>query len=172
MNRISVALFTQRSHAEPLQQRLLSSGIAAEIREELLIQKLWFVSKQAAGVRLEVPAEQFEKAQQLLRAWDAAGDLLCHAIRCPECKSLLVDYPQYAHHSVLTNMAAGLAAEVGLVEKDYYCERCHYTWPKEPSSPKRQRPHMAPNYFIEGIQPQSTSPSSGKTVSGTPLRPS
>ena len=153
MNRISVALFSQRSHAEPIQQRLIEYGVAAEIHEELLVQKLWFVSRQAAGVTLEVPAGQFEKTQQLLRSWDSAGDFLCHAIRCPECKSLLVDYPQYARHSVLTNMAAGIAAELGLVEKDYYCEQCHYTWPKEPSLPQRQRPHMAPYYFIEDVAP-------------------
>jgi hypothetical protein len=149
MNWISVALFNHYTEAEPIQKRLVRAGIDAAIHEEALLQKLWFVSKAAAGVHLEVPADQFEQAERLMLAWEVAGEL-ANAIRCPECKSLLVDYPQFARHSVLTNMAAGVAAELGLVEKDYYCEQCHYTWPKEHATKKRQ--HMAPYYFIEDVE--------------------
>jgi len=149
MNRIPIALFNHRSEAEPIQQRLVQAGVIAEIQDELLLQKLWFVSKRAAGARLEVAAEHFEKAEKLLLAWDLAEGALNNAIRCPECQSFRVDYPQFARNSVMTNMAAGVAAELGLVEKDYYCQRCHYTWPKELNA--RKRSHMAPYYFIEDI---------------------
>lgn len=152
MNRIPVALFQSRAQAEPVQQRLAQAGVAAEIHEELWLQKLWFVSKQSAGVRLEVAAEHFGRAEALLHSWDTPAGALAEAVRCPECKSLLVDYPQFARHSIITNIGLGLAAEVGLVEKDYYCEHCHYTWPKEDSRPARIRTHLAPYYFIEGIQ--------------------
>lgn len=151
MNKIPIALFVNRSEAEPIQRRLAWAGVNAEIQDELLIQKLWFVSKKAAGARLEVAAEHFERAEKLLLTWDVAEGALKDAIRCPECKSFRVDYPQFARNSVMTNMAAGVAAELGLVEKDYYCETCHYTWPKEPNVRARKRPHMAPYYFIEDI---------------------
>jgi len=152
MKTIPIALFANRTQAEPMQQRLAKAGIAAEIHEELGLQRLWFVSKRSAGARLEVAPHQFEKAEGLLMAWDIAEGALNQAIHCPECKSLRVDYPQFAHNSVCTNLAAGLAAELGLVEKDYYCEKCHYTWPKEKNAAMRQRPHMAPYYFIEDVQ--------------------
>ena len=151
MNRIPIALFATRSEAEPIKQRLARAGINAEIQHELLLQKLWFVSKDAAGARLEVAAEHFEQAEKLLLAWDLADGALKRAIRCPECKSFRVDYPQFARNSVMTNMAAGVAAELGLIEKDYYCQRCHYTWPKEVHAQGRQRRHMAPYYFIEDV---------------------
>jgi predicted Zn-ribbon and HTH transcriptional regulator len=151
MNRIPIALFANRSEAEPIQQRLARAGVDAEIQDELMLQKLWFVSKAAAGARLAVAAEHFEQAEKLLLAWDLADGALKQAIRCPECKSFRVDYPQFARNSVMTNMAAGVAAELGLVEKDYYCQKCHYTWPKEPNARARKRPHMAPYYFIEDI---------------------
>jgi hypothetical protein len=161
MNRIAVALFKTREQAEPIQRRLAQAGFPAKIHEEMWLQKLWYVSKQAAGVWLEVPADQFERVENLLLAWDAAEGALRDAIHCPECKSLLVDFPQFARNSVLTNMAVGLLAEVGLVEKNYYCEHCHYTWPKPRSAPVQNRSHMAPYYFIEDIQaaapPQSRS---------------
>jgi hypothetical protein len=151
MNRIPLALFNNRSEAEPIRQRLEQAGVIAEIQDELMLQKLWFVSKQAAGARLEVAAEHFERAEKLLIVWDTAEGALGYAIRCPECRSFRVDYPQFARNSMLTNMAAGFAAELGLVEKDYYCQRCHYTWPKELGVRARKRPHMAPYYFIEDI---------------------
>ena len=61
-----VALFSNRSKAEPLQRRLVEKGIQAEIHDELRLEKLWFVSKPSAGARLEVPADQFERGYQFL----------------------------------------------------------------------------------------------------------
>lgn len=144
--------------AEPLQQRLVQAGIAAEIHDIHWQQRLWLLPKKIAGTYyLEVPRAQFERAEQLLLAWHASEDALREAIRCPECKSLRVDYPQVAHHSLLTNLAIGLSAEVGLVERDYYCNQCHFTWPKKGTGGGRVRRHMAPHYFIEGIDESTRS---------------
>jgi hypothetical protein len=151
MNRIPLALFNHHSEAEVIRRRLEQAGVTAAIQAELLPQRLWFVSKHAAGARLEVAAEHFERAEKLLLAWDTAEGALGDAVSCPECKSFRVVYPQFARHSMLPNVAAGFAAELGLVEKNYFCEQCHYTWPKEDDVPTRKRPHMAPYYFIEDI---------------------
>jgi hypothetical protein len=152
MNRIPIALFNECARAEPIQQRLAQAGIAAEIHDELRLEKLWFVSKPDCGARLEVPANQFERAEQMLVEWDASEGALRDAIHCPECKSLRVDYPQFTRKSLLTNLAMGVAANVGLMDKEYYCEDCHFTWPKEGTKPRRDRPNMAPYYFIEGVE--------------------
>ncbi len=154
--------------AEPLQQRLVQAGIPAEIHDIHWHQRLWLLPKKSAGTYyLEVPRAQFERAEQLLLAWDAAEEALIDAIRCPECKSLRVDYPQVAHHSLLTNLAVGLSAEVGLVERDYYCQQCHFTWPKEGPGPRRVRQHLAPFYFIEGMEENvRPHPQPAKSVGG------
>jgi hypothetical protein len=152
MKTIPVATFNGRRQAEPLQKRLAASGIQAEIRDELRHARLWFVSRPEIGVRLEAPAAQCERAHQLLHAWDTTEGALREAIRCPECGSLRVDYPQYTEKSLLTNLAMGLAAELRLIVKECYCRDCQYTWPKGGSKHSRLRPHMAPYYFIEGIE--------------------
>ncbi|HZR19544.1 MAG TPA: hypothetical protein VFE51_19815 [Verrucomicrobiae bacterium] len=165
MNTIPVALFRNRAEAEPIHRRLTDAGIFSQIRQERWLQKLWFVSKAAAGIRLEVPVRQFERTEQLLSAWDEESDrMLQRAIHCPACKSLLVDYPQFARNSVITNFAAGLLAEVGLLERDYYCEHCHYTWAKEKSGTK-QRHHVAPFYFIEGMEQDASATGERETRS-------
>ena len=155
MNRLAVAIFPNRAAAEPLQHRLIESGIQAEMHDELRLEKLWFTSKPQAGIRLEVPAQQFEQAYKLLLSWDDADGALRQAIRCPECKSLRVDYPQFTKKSLLPNVVMGISSAVGLVEKEYYCEDCHYTWPKEGTKASVRRPNMAPYYFIDGIAQES-----------------
>jgi hypothetical protein len=155
MNRIPVVLFSDRAKAEAVQQRLSQAGFKSRINQKPPLAKLWFVSRDAAGVRVEVQREDCERAEQLLLKWHSSEDALRHAIRCPECGSLRVDYPQYAKHSLLTNLALGLLAELRLLERDYYCEDCHYAWPKEGTRPRRDRPHLAPFYFIEGVEQSS-----------------
>jgi len=155
MNRIPVAHFNGRAKAEPIKQRLAQAGIPAEIHDELRLEKLWFARKEDCGVRLEVPADRFERAEDMLIEWDAKEGALRDAIHCPECGSLRVDYPQFTRKSLLTNLAMGVAANVGLMDKQYYCEDCHFTWPKEGTKPRPNRPHMAPYYFIEGVDQTS-----------------
>ncbi|PWU11352.1 MAG: hypothetical protein C5B50_23475 [Verrucomicrobia bacterium] len=113
---------------------------------------MWFISETEGGWRVDVPAADFERAEQLLLDWDAAEGALREAIRCPECMSLRVHYPQFAMNSLMTNFWMGLGASLGLVEKNYYCEDCHFTWPKAGTRARRDRSHMAPYYFIEGVE--------------------
>ena len=159
MERLPVALFSRRSAAELVKNRLVQAGFDACTSEGSWLQRLWFVRKGEAGVTVEVPGDQLERAEKLLLEWDAAERVLREAIRCPECKSLRVQYPQYARHSLLTNFMLGLAAAIGLVEKEYYCENCHFTWPKEGLRARRDQPQLAPYYFVKGVE-QTTLPDS------------
>jgi len=157
MNRIPLATFNSDAPAARLQQRLTGNGIPAEVHHELKLEKLWFASRPESGARLEVPADQFERAYGLMVQWDTQDDVLHDAIRCPECKSPRVIYPQFTRRSFLPNLIIGTLAAIGRVEKEYFCEECQYTWPREGTRPSRLRPHMAPYYFIEGVE-QTTLP--------------
>ena len=155
MSRVRLALFNDRAHAETVRQRLAEAGIASEVHEELGLAKLWFVSRQSAGARLEVRAAAAAKAEQLLLEWSDGAGQLDGAIRCPECASLHIAFPQFTRKSVITNLAIGLMAEVGLIEAQYYCEACHCMWEHGKRRPRRHRAHLAPNYFIEGAEADS-----------------
>jgi hypothetical protein len=149
MHRVRLALFPNEAAAVPVREALLGAGIGVEIHRELQLQRLWFVSAKTAGARLEVPLAQWEGATALLKQWDAVDAIPGQAIRCPECRSMRVDFPQYTPKSFLTNLAIGLLAELRLVERQYYCEECHCMWPKASVKTHRARIHRAPNYFIE-----------------------
>lgn len=152
MNKMPVALYRDRAKAQVLQRRLLEAGFDATLNDNPRLRTLWFVSREKDDVRVEVPGEQFARAENCLVDWGAGEGPIDGAIRCPECGSLRVQYPQYAQNSLLTNLAMGLLAELRALEKHYYCEDCHYTWPRDGYSARRNRPHSAPFYFIEGVE--------------------
>jgi hypothetical protein len=163
VNWTSVALFSDRAKAEQIEQRLKQGGFTTCIAPEPPLARLWFVSKRSAHF-LEVPTEQFGRAEQFLLELDRSENALSGSIRCPECRSLRVDYPQYARNSLLTNLAMGTAAELGVVEKTFYCQDCHFMWPREGARPRRNPAHGAPYYFIEGIEQTRAKESTRRVV--------
>ena len=168
MSRMRVALFENRAQAESIRLRLVQAGIHADVYNESALAKLWFVPRRQTGIRLEVSAKDAERAQRILARWDAERERLKGAVHCPECRSMHVQYPQYAEKSLLTNLAMGLLAEFRLVEREYYCEDCHCMWAKPAAKAGRLRAHMAPNYFLEEFRESTSeaSPRQGKRSSG------
>ena len=150
--KIRVAFFDCSVQGEPVCQLLKQAGILAELHKESPLASLWYVSRQRAGARLEVLAKDVDRARYLLLNSDVKTGTLHDAVRCPECHSLRVDYPQFTPKSLLTNLMIGLAAEIGLVERNYYCEDCHFMWGRPNTSAARARQHMAPDYFLEGVR--------------------
>lgn len=128
MNMVTVATFNELKHAEPLGKRLEQAGIKAEIYDERKLQKYWFLSETLAGIRLRVDKQDFETAKNLLEKWDAADGALQRAIHCPACKSSRVEYPQFTRKFLSPSLYA-LLCKIGLFEKKFYCEECHFTWP-------------------------------------------
>jgi hypothetical protein len=141
MNTTSIAMFNHRSDAEVLQKRLSEAGIHAKVHD----------CSSMKGARIEVPSDEFERAYNLLLDWDSAEGALRDAIRCPDCHSLRIQYPQYTHKSSLPNLLVSALTNMHAIRKEFYCYDCHFTWPKEGTKPSRVRPHMAPYYFIDGV---------------------
>ncbi len=158
MNMMPVALYADREKAKAIQKYLVEAGFNAVINEKPPLTNFWFVSRGKSATRVEVPNEQFDRAETFLLEIDAGEDALSGAVRCPECESLRVKYPQYAEHSLLTNLAMGVLAHLRVIDKYYYCEDCHFAWPKEGYLARRNRPHCAPLYFIEEVEQTRLAP--------------
>jgi len=157
MNMVTVATFNEPSKAEPLKQKLEKAGIHAQICDESRYEWVWFVTKPIAGIRLKVHKRDFEKARQRIREWDAGEGILRDAVRCPQCSSSRVEYPQFTRKFFLPNLV-GLASLLHIIDKEFYCQECEYTWPKD-ARPQWPRKHGAPYYFIEDVP--RTNPASG-----------
>jgi hypothetical protein len=150
MNWVRVALFLEAPAAELVRDQMLQEGLRARIHREPAVAWLWFVSHRQTGLRLEVPVHDQDSTRLLFRQWDAPEGPLRLAVRCPECHSFRVDFPQFTNKSLLTNLAVGVTCGLGLLE-NFYCEECHCMWRKPSVKTPRTRGHMAPNYFLRDV---------------------
>jgi hypothetical protein len=130
MNAAILATFDRLEPAETLKSRLEQSGIHAVVHDESRLQRFGFMTKPAATKKVEVPCDDLSKAKTLLDAWDRSDGVLKHAIRCPQCNSPRVEYPQFTRKFIVP-IVVELFVSMGLFEKDFYCQDCHFTWPKE-----------------------------------------
>src|SRR5438552_494269 len=123
MNTIAVATFNELEKAELVRQRLLQAGLHPVIHDESTLQRFWFMSRPSAAEKVEVPKDEFERAEQFLRERDQAEDILHDAVRCPQCKSSRIEYPQFTRKFVLPTLAE-LFVLLRIVPREYYCEDC------------------------------------------------
>ena len=123
-----VATFSEAEKAQVVKNSLEQAGISATVDDESKLQRLFFLSKPLASQRVYVDDQDFEKSRQFLRGADARDHILNGEVRCLQCGSARVDYPQFTRKFMTTTLVE-LFCLLRLVDKTFYCEDCHYTWP-------------------------------------------
>ncbi len=130
-----LAAFNELEPAESLATRLQSSGIDASVHNESTQQnwQLWNLEPRA-HLHVQVRTDQEARATELLKQWVAEAGTNLGAVRCPDCGSFKVEYPQFSRKTLLGALPAAMAA-AGVIERNYYCQSCHFTWPDQPQDP-------------------------------------
>lgn len=131
---MTVATFNDREPADHLAARLRQEGVNAEVYDESNEQK-WklFNLKPRAHLRVRVHTHDETAAEGLLQQW-RDEPVLAEAVRCPECHSSRIEFPQFSRRTIMGALPAALAA-TGVIEQDFYCENCHFTWPAVKPAP-------------------------------------
>ena len=129
---MTLVAFNELEPAEALSARLREAQFQSEVRDDSGEQK-WkmFNLHPRAHMQVVVPEEQHEAALAQIREWHASDGVLAEAAICPECASTRVEFPQFSRRTVLGALPSVLAA-AGVIEQNFYCEACHFTWPAEP----------------------------------------
>ena len=128
MRQGTVATFSDIEKAQEVRRRLVEAGIQAEVIDESNLQKFWFLSKPLAADKVVVDAKDFEKARVVLQAADAQDHVLQGEIRCPQCGSANLEYPQFTRKFMTTTLVEVLCF-LHIIDKGFYCQGCHHTWP-------------------------------------------
>jgi rubredoxin len=134
MNDFCVATFNERPPAEMLRQELLNAGLPAEIHDESRAERFWFFSQPLAAIHVKVKAPDYLKARQLIQEWDAARSVLKEAVRCPDCGSSRVEFPQVTR-KFLSPAVHVLLMTLRIVPREFHCRDCYFTWPPESEKP-------------------------------------
>ena len=126
-----LAAFNEKQPAEALVARLQGSGIEADIHDESSQQKwqLWNLTP-LAHLHVRVGVAQEANARKLLQQWTAEDGTSLGALRCPECGSFCIEYPQFSRKTIVGALPSALAA-AGVIDRGFYCESCHFIWPAE-----------------------------------------
>ena len=128
---VTIATFNEPAKAKRLKERLQKAGLKADIHNEGHLQQVAFMSKPQANVKLQVDDDDFERAQGLMMEWEASDpDIASAIIRCPQCGSSRIEYPQLTRKALTPGMASVLFA-LKIFPKEFYCEDCHFTWSNE-----------------------------------------
>lgn len=128
---VTIATFHEPTKAKNLKERLQHSGLRADIHNEGHLQKVAFMSRPQANVKLQVEDEDFERAQNLMVEWEKSdADISAAIIRCPQCNSSAIEYPQLTRKA-LTPWLASVLFALRIFPKEFYCQDCHFTWSNE-----------------------------------------
>jgi hypothetical protein len=128
MNTMLLATFHELEPAQILQQRFQQAGISAIIKDESRIQRIWFMSEPLAAIHVEVPTDQYLDALALMKLLDTDHGILRSAVRCPECHSSRIEFPQLTRKFATPGLI-GLLMAARIVRREFYCLECHFTWP-------------------------------------------
>jgi len=128
---VTIATFNEPAKAKHLKERLRQKGVKADVHNEGHLQSVAFMSKPQANAKVMVDEKDFEVAHQLLVDWEASDpDLGASAIRCPQCQSPRIEYPQLTRKFLTPGLAAIFFA-LRIFPKEFYCQDCHFTWGKD-----------------------------------------
>jgi hypothetical protein len=130
MKSVPLASFNERDFAVRLCQQLERTGVAAVIHDESKLERFWFMSEPLAAFHVEVSQPDFLAARQRVQEWERSSDIMQRAVRCPECNSFRVEFPQIPR-KFLSPVVMGVLMLLKILPREYYCIDCHFTWPKE-----------------------------------------
>jgi len=137
MKAVHLVTFHEMKPALLLRDRLVSSGVLAQINDESVTEKYWFMSEPLAAIHVEVDETDYDKAVEYLKELKQGGESPSGMVQCPECESARVEYPQFSRKFFTPRLGSVLLA-LKLLPRSYYCLDCHYTWPEsEEIEPKR-----------------------------------
>ena len=125
---ITVATFNEAGPAEALKDRLDQAGMHAEVMDESSAQAIFLMNRDPrAHMRVRVRKEEYEAAKRLIQDWEKEG-VMSQAVRCPQCGSSRIEYPQFSRRTAGSIFFALLSA-AHIIPREYYCEDCQFTWP-------------------------------------------
>ena len=149
---VTIATFNEPAQAKKLKARFNEAGLPADIHNEAPLQQIGFMSKPQANAKVLVEDKDFERAQSLMVEWEATDPIIAAAvIRCPQCGSSRIEYPQMTRKFLTPGLVILLCA-LKIIPKEFYCEDCHYTWNNE----EERRIGRLWHRFFPGREPEQS----------------
>lgn len=133
MKTIAIATFNELTPAELLVAQFQRAGVNAVIHDESKLERFWFMSEPLAAIHVDVPQPDYLRARRLMIEWEKSGHLMKAAVRCPDCRSSRVEFPQFTRKFLTPALCQMVLTAFHVLPREYYCQDCHFTWSKVPA---------------------------------------
>src|SRR5947207_15743468 len=85
------------------------------------------MSRPQANAKVMVEDDDFERAQSLMVEWEATDpDIATAVIRCPQCGSSNIEYPQMTRKFITPALVVVICA-IKIIPKEFYFQDCNFT---------------------------------------------
>lgn len=130
---VTIATFNEPAKAKHLKKRLVEAGLKADVHNEGTMQSVALIGDQPqANAKVMVEEEDFSAAQKLMVEWEETDPDIGAAVRCPQCKSPRIQYPQVARKfPIMAWVHSAILFKLKIFPKEFYCEDCQFTWGKD-----------------------------------------
>jgi hypothetical protein len=115
-----VAVFEDFNTGRTVETSLNTQGLQARLYDDQLVRRLLFLRPPRATFRLQVHADDFYRAHEILQAGPA--------LHCPDCSSVQISYPQMTRKFILPTILLHAGILLRLIDHQCYCEKCHCLW--------------------------------------------
>jgi len=132
MKTLPVATFNELGPAEELRKQFLEAGVPTLLHDESKLERFWFMSEPLAAIHVEVPQPDYLRAKHLLSEWEKVNEAMRAVVRCPECQSSSVEFPQITRKFFTPALCQLVLMALHITPRQYYCLDCHFSWPKVP----------------------------------------
>jgi len=126
---VNIAVFESLNDGRVLETFLKRRRFEARIYNDRLLQYFLFLCPPHATFRVQVRANAYRAATELLDSALEAVAILEPAIHCPSCGSLRINYPQMTRKFFLPTVLLHLGIIFRIIHHEAYCEQCHFIWP-------------------------------------------
>ena len=126
----NVAVFEDLTDGQGLETFLQTRGLEARTYDDKLVRVFLFLRPPRVTYRVQVRRSALHHADELVAG--LALEKVRRAIRCPDCHSLHIVYPQMTRKFILPTILLHLCVIFRIVEHECYCEQCHYDWQLPP----------------------------------------
>lgn len=127
---VTIATFNEAVKAKHLKDRLQQAGLKADVHNEGQMQHVAFGGTPQANAKVMVDEQDFEAAHKLMVEWESTDPDVGAAVRCPQCQSPRIEYPQMTRRFHVP-WIANLLFALKIIEKEFYCRDCQFTWTNE-----------------------------------------
>lgn len=141
-----VAVFEDAGDSQVLAAFLKDHGCETRTHDDKWFRLFLFLRPPRKTYRVQVREHHFEEVAGLLQGKSPA--VLEHAMHCPSCGSLRINYPQMTRRFILPTILLHLGIIFRIIDHQCYCEHCHAVWylPAEKAA-RKERPEVKPFPF-------------------------